>query len=173
MRLLFAFLMIFALGSSIAFAQSKITVGPGVELSIPTGDFADVSGLGVGISGRFQYSYERNLGFVGTLGYVWWGGEDIGSIKYSASALQLLLGPKIYFQKNFYGLAEVGLYSLMSSIEGTAAGTPYERSDTESNFMLSFGAGYEYRAFEMELKYFVVDPDATNLAFRVGYRFSL
>jgi len=173
MRPLLAFLIVFALGSSIAFAQSKITVGPGVELSIPTGDFGDVAGLGVGISGRFQYTYERNLGFVGTLGYLWWGGKDIGTIKYSASALQLLLGPKMYFQKNFYGLAEVGLYSVTSSVEGTAAGTPYERSDTESNFMLAFGVGYEYRAIELEVKYFVVDPDATNLALRVGYRFSL
>lgn len=173
MRLLLAFVMIFVLSSSIAFAQSKITVGPGVELSIPTGDFADIAGLGVGISGRFQYSYEQNLGFVGTLGYVWWGGEDVGSIQYSASALQILVGPKMYFQKNFYGLAEVGIYSVNSSIEGTAAGIPYEYSDTESNFMLSIGVGYEYRAFEVEIKYFVVDPDATNLALRAGYRFSL
>jgi len=173
MRLTLAFVTIFALSSSIAFAQSKITVGPGVELSVPTGDFADIAGLGVGISGRFQYSYERNLGFVGTLGYIWWGTEDIGSLKYSANALQLLLGPKMYFQKNFYGLAEVGLYSVTSSVEGTAAGIPYEYSDTESSFMLSFGVGYEYRAFEVEAKYFVIDPDATNLALRVGYRFSL
>ena len=173
MRIVLPVLVFLALCTSALVSQSKITASPGVEFSVPTGDFADAAGVGFGISGRIQYAYQPNLGFMGTLGYVWWGSKDAGSVKYSARALQILVGPKYYFQKNFYGLAEVGIYSVTGSVEGSFAGTPYDVSDTESDFMFGLGAGYEYQKFEFEVKYFLVDPDVTNLAFRVGYRFGI
>ncbi len=173
MRKILPFFLLFAACAASVSAQSKVTVSPGLELSIPTGDFADVAGVGFGVSGRIQYAMQRDLGFIGTIGYTWWGSKTVGSVKYSASALQILVGPKYYFQKNFYGLAELGISSVTGTVKGTVQGLPYERSDTESNFMLSLGAGYEYEKFEFEVKYFLVDPDVTNLAFRAGYRFTL
>jgi len=173
MRRFLPAIILLAFCASVAVSQSKITASPGVELSVPTGDFADAAGIGFGISGRIQYTYQPNLGFMGTLGYVWWGTKSAGSVKFSASALQIMVGPKFYFQKNFYGLAEIGIYSVTGSVEGTVGGSPYEISDTESDFMLAIGAGYEYQKFEFEVKYFLVDPDVTNLSFRAGYRFPI
>jgi len=173
MRKILPLLILMMAWVGVVSAQSKITASPGVELSIPTGDFADVAGVGVGISGRIQYTLQPNLGLMGTLGYTWWGSKSANSVKFSANALQILVGPKYYFQKNFYGLAEAGIYSVTGSVEGTVQGIPYDRSDTESDFMLAIGVGYEYQKFEFEVKYFLVDPDVTNLAFRAGYRFSL
>jgi hypothetical protein len=181
MKKLFAVALATLVVAGLAFGQGmpakgKMTLGIGGELSLPMGDFGDAYNLGYGGSARFQYGLEDNITLYGTVGYLVWSvDEDVLGGDASLGGLEFLAGGKYGFGSGFYGLAELGITSFSFSYDYTdpftGQTTTFDESD--SKFMLAPGVGYAYKGLTLEVKYFLLDSDFSNFAFRVGYDFAL
>ncbi len=179
-RLLFVFTAILLITSlaSAQWGQGKMSVGVGGELALPLGSWGDVAGIGIGGLGLFQYGLNEDILLTGQVGYTMWGEKDFIGAKYSASALTFLAGAKYDLSKNvtkgFYGLLQVGIYSLTQEIEfpqTTFFGiiTPgYSVSSTSSEFVILPGVGYQFDNFDISAKY-TIKGDFGNLCLNVLY----
>jgi opacity protein-like surface antigen len=126
-------------------AQNDMSLGAGLVVSLPMGDFGDAANTGFGGTAAFEMGFTPQLVGVANIGYISWGTEVDG---YSWTAVPVMLGVKYYFTPGmgFYGLGQVGLtfFSIETpSINIPGFGTIGGGSASESEFSLAVGAGYE------------------------------
>lgn len=123
--------------------QGAMSVGGGLNLGLPMGDFGNAAGFGIGFLARFQYGLNEQMALAGSIGYISFAEKN----SISSSALPILASARYYFTPGsgrVYGQADLGLTSVsqdvnisfggFGSISGTASST---------NFSLGFGGGYE------------------------------
>lgn len=148
MKKLALVLMAVAALGSMSFAQKgAMSIGGGLGLLMPMGDFADVANMGFGILPQFEYSMNEKLNLTGTVGYVSWGGESVtvpylGTWEYSFHDIPILAGAKYYFGEGKmkpYGMAKFGMHMFGVSVE--VAGV--SESESETYFGFDFGGGME------------------------------
>jgi hypothetical protein len=137
------FIVLFSLGS--INAQNKMSLGAGLVVSFPMGDFSESANTGFGGTAIFELGFMPQLVGIGQIGYVSWGTEAEG---FSYSAVPILVGVKYFFIPGigFYGTGQLGLS--IFSIETPSVSVPFlgevsggSVSSTEFTFVI--GAGYQ------------------------------
>lgn len=179
-------IVLFALFIAVTVNAQNINLSIGGELALPMGTFGDAAGIGFGGTVRGEYPLSDNLVGIADVGYLMWGGETIdlgglGEITTDYSAIPIQVGAKYYFDKSFYGLAQVGLHMFTFDAESKISiyGTPTTSSSStgESKFGAGVGAGYELPlgggALDINVKYQLVSDELSYLGARVAYKFSL
>lgn len=181
MKQLLGLLVVTVLVTSLATAQfgpdkGKMTLGPALELSLPMGDFSDMASFGVGATARFEYGLQPKIALTGNIGYIWFSGESNEAYDYSVSAIPLIAGIKYSFAPQFFVSGELGFWfsSFSADYKGEALGIPgftYDGSydDSDTNFMLAPGVGYQTGPIEAVVRFWVVDSDLSNLSLMVSY----
>jgi len=179
---IFAFVLVFPTGS---FAQSSkkvvspIRLGVDVGIGIPTGDFGKSINTGFGGNAVLTYFLQRNLLFVGELGY-WNFSKSEGGVDLKFTTIPLNVGLHLRFAQS--GLNPfVGLETLLFFNTLKSSYLSYSASDSETKFGIvplvgiayGFSSGMEFRA---NLKYTVIFTEGSNTTFLgvlVGLHFPL
>jgi opacity protein-like surface antigen len=156
-------------GLSVFTAQAQMSVGPGLEIALPIGDFSSVANLGIGATGQFQYNINESMAVTGTTGYIHFL-TDVDGVSFGMIPIQV--GFKYYFSGGLYGMGQLGLHMARSSY--SYLGTSY--SDTSNEFSFGVGAGYELALSKMKLDLagrFQLINDANYLGVRAGLVFPI
>lgn len=167
--MLTAALVIFSVASS--FAQGRFSIG--AELALPSGDFGDAVGTGFGASVRYEAPINENLSWMGTVGFITFGKEEIGGVDYTASIIPINAGIKYYFTESFNGFyagAELGLNIVKSKAEGEFFGQKINDSNSETEFGFAPQVGYHLAKFDFAVRYAIVS-DADYIGLRAAYVF--
>lgn len=158
-----------AIGSAAAqsaAAPAGKTIGLDAGLALPTGDWSDAVGLGLGALVRFEMPLGGKLVLTGRAGYLQHLSKDSdtgfgGSASSSSSQIPLLGGVRYVLRPDtastMYGAAELGLDMFRSSVE--AGGQ--SQSDSDTNLALTLGGGY--RAGKLDLRAGLLFADVGNL----------
>lgn len=163
--------------------KGKMHVGAGLELGLPVGDWSDAAGTGIGGTARFEYAFTKQIVGIFTAGYISFGGDKIANVEYSYSAIPFLPGVKYYFQNGLYGMAELGLHFFSIDVDlPTFSGGGFtfgggSTSNTETEFTLSIGGGYETPVsdnliLDANAKFSIIS-DASYIGARVGVKIPL
>ena len=157
--------------------QGKMHLGAGLELGLPIGDWSDAAGTGIGGTARFEYAFTEKVVGTFTTGYISFGGDDVGQLSYSYSAIPFLPGVKYHIQSGLYGMAELGLHFFSVDVEAPSFSfggftTGGSTSATETEFSLTLGGGYETKVsdniyLDANVKIAIVS-DANYIGARVG-----
>lgn len=134
--------------STSAFAEPK-TIGIDGGVAVPTGDWGDAVGFGIGVLARFEMPISGKLTFVARAGYIHHLEKD--DVMITVSEIPLLGGVRYGFTPTIYGAAEAGFVNYRSSVEGGG-------DDSETNLGMSLGAGY--RAGKLDVRGALYFPDA-------------
>jgi len=145
----FFIVMLFVL-IAVSFTAAKVVgnqnLGGGLQLGLPVDDyFNDAAGTGVGITLQYNRVMTPEIVLTASTGYILWGGEDYGGASWSWSEIPIRGGVKYFFSPSFYGIGELALHMYMFSVEYDQSYwglTDY--SDSESEFGVSIGVGYEH-----------------------------
>lgn len=123
--------------------QGAMSVGGGLNLGLPLGNFGNAAGFGFGFQARFQYGLNNDLALAGSLGYISFGEKNSAS----SSVFPILVSARYYFtpgESRVYGQADAGLTSFSQTINfnfgGFGSGSV---TGSSTNFSLGFGGGYE------------------------------
>ncbi len=114
---LFLFILTFCFVANSSAQENSL--GVGVEVAIPSGDFSTFYSLGIG--GLATYGYEVNPDLMLTLkaGYLSFSGKDInGYTVPTSSVVPVLAGAKYFFmpgETRFYGSVDAGMYFFSNS----------------------------------------------------------
>jgi hypothetical protein len=151
-------------------AKSKHTLGANVELSIPTGEFADVAGTGIGGNLKYQYFAMPEGALTLTAGYLSWEEKALSSLTaLKTSAFNFMIGGKFFITEGFYGSVEGGLYFLDYNFTGPVV----DQVGKTDRFMLPIGIGYEKSGFEAGARYMLLDTELPSFSITLGYNFGL
>lgn len=144
MKTIISILVVFLFSIGSLNAQSKMSVGAGLVVSLPMGDFGDAANTGFGGTAAFELGFTPQLVGVGHIGYIVYGTE---SDLVDFSTVPLLVGVKYYFVPAvaFYGIGQIGLNFFSTTVEvpqvfGFGGGSV---SGSSSEFTFVLGAGYE------------------------------
>jgi len=153
------------------------TLGLDGGLDMPTGDWSDGTGIGIGALARFEMPLAPKLALTARAGYIQHLGKDVdtgfGSGSSSAAEIPLLGGVRYAFSQQptsaIYGAAELGLvvFRVSVDIDGMS------QSNSDTNLGMSLGGGY--RTGKLDLRGALLFPDlghAGNLGLMatVGYQ---
>lgn len=144
MKTILSLLIVFLFSVTSLNAQNKMSLGAGLVVSFPMGDFGDAANTGFGGTAIFELAFMPQLIGVGQIGYLVYGTE---SDAVDFSSVPLLVGVKYYFVPGigFYGIGEIGLNFFSTSVEipsvfGYGGGSV---SETSTKFTFVIGAGYQ------------------------------
>jgi hypothetical protein len=173
MKKLFAVLVAIALVASFASAQDiwgqgKMSAGVGAELALPMGTWGDAVGMGIGGFGLFQYGVTPEILLTGQIGYTSWMEKEVGPYKFSANALIFIAGGKYSFGNGFYGMAQLGIYSLTQKVSPAV----WYGDISSSEFVILPGVGYQMGNIDISAKY-TVKGNFDNVCLNVAYIFPL
>jgi opacity protein-like surface antigen len=118
--------------ATMSFAQITVSVSP--ELAIPVGDMADVTGIGIGGTGRATYNVKPNLSVGLNIGYIIMG--EKGNATSSLVPVELVAIHKCVKVPGLYGGLQIGTNIWMSDVSGV---------DTEMKFSAAPFIGYSYK----------------------------
>lgn len=148
--------------AAVAFSQeNRFSVG--LELGIPTGDFGEVAGFGVGGSLGYEIPVGDKLGVIAQAGYVSFAGKEydlgfFGTVKGpSWGMIPVQAGAKFYFTDNQEGAYLFGMVGIHSMSAGGA-----------SNTELSFAPGLGYivgENIDLGLRYQIISGDGSSLSY--------
>ncbi len=156
-------LAVFLTAAAVFALEKDIGFDGAVEFAFPMGDFADVAGLGLGITGKAYYPYNQNVDITGKLGYIYISGEDSD---WNFSEIPIMFGGRYKFPNKFYGSFEMGFTVF------TMEWNDYEEDETELSF--AFGGGYIHNRYDFSAFINSVQTDgdsANHFGIRIGYRF--
>jgi hypothetical protein len=147
--------------SGVANAETK-TIGIDGGVAVPTGDWSDAVGFGIGALARFEMPLKEKLTLTARAGYIQHlekeGGDMFGGeSKSSAAEIPLFGGIRYAFKQEatsaIYGAAELGfcMYRVSLDVGGM------ESSDSDTNLGMSLGAGY--RTGKLDLRGGLWFPD--------------
>jgi opacity protein-like surface antigen len=159
-------------------AQDKMSIGAGLVISLPMGDFGDAANTGFGGTAAFEMSFTPQLVGVGNIGYIAWGTDVDG---FGWSAVPVMAGVKYYFTPGmgFYGLGQVGLtFFSFETPSITFFGTTIGGGTASSSeFSLAIGAGYEMPiGTNLMLDFtgaFNLISDLNHISLRAGVKYGL
>lgn len=178
MKKLTLFLIVFLFSFSIINAQNKMSLGGGLVISLPMGDFGESANTGFGATAVFELGFMPQLIGVANIGYISYG-TDVDEVSFSS--VPLIFGVKYFFVPGigFYGIGQLGLNFFSTSVDipeiGGFGGGSASATSTEFTFVI--GAGYQlpvgsnvYLDFNGT---FNLVSDFNNLQFWAGAKFGL
>ena len=143
-------------------------IGADLQLALPLGSFSDVSNIGIGVLGRFEYTVLPQLNLTGRLGFTYFVGKN--DLKFWT--IPILVGGKFTVAPNFYIAGEIGLFNNHSSVDIPGFGSV---SASETDFGLTAGAGYRLNGLDLRLLFEFLDlghaGDTTAVVASVGWDF--
>ena len=159
-------------------AADKMSLGAGLVVSFPMGDFGEAANTGFGGTAVFELGFMPQLVGVANIGYISYG-TDADEVTFSS--VPLLFGVKYYFVKGigFYGVSQIGFNFFSTSVDipsvpGYSGGSA---SATSTEFTFLIGAGYQlpvgsnvYLDFNGT---FNLISDFNNFQFWAGAKFGL
>ena len=151
--------------SNVAFAEKTIGIDGGV--AVPTGDWGDAVGFGIGALAKFEMPVKDKLVFTARAGYIQHmekeGDSDASS---TTSEIPLFGGIRYVFSQQatsaIYGAAELGFVNYRISIDVGEE----SMSDSDTNFGMTLGAGY--RMGKLDLRGGLYFPDVDNAGDAMG-----
>jgi hypothetical protein len=166
--------------SNLAFADGK-TIGIDGGVAVPTGDWGDAVGFGIGALARFEMPIKDKLVFTARAGYIQHmekeGDSALGGDASSTtSEIPLFAGIRYVFSQSttsaIYGAAELGFVNYRISIDvGDES-----MSDSDTNFGMTLGAGYRMGKLDLRGGLYFPDVDeagdAMGIMATVGYDIS-
>lgn len=126
--------------------RTKI-IGVDAGIAMPTGDWSDAVGFGIGALARFEMPLGPGLTLTARAGYIHHLSKDQdtgfgGSASSSAAQIPLFGGVRYAFSQHattaLYGAAELGLDMFRSSVDVGGQ----SMSDSDTNLGMSLGGGY-------------------------------
>jgi hypothetical protein len=151
-------------------------IGVGADFGIPTGDFGDLSKLGIGGYAKALFGIGTAGQITFTTGYTSFGWKDeykdlLGVEKASFNVIPLMAGYRHNFG-GFYAEPQVG-YNIFGARAKAGGET---ESDSEGMFAWAIGFGYVVNNFDIGTRYHSMHKDGDSEAFvgiRIGYNFNL
>jgi hypothetical protein len=150
--------------SSSAFADDK-TIGIDGGVAVPTGDWGDAVGFGIGALARFEMPLKDKLVFTARAGYIQHmekeGNSELGGDSSSTtSEIPLFGGIRYAFSQQatsaIYGAAELGFVNYRVSVDiGDDS-----MSNSDTNLGMTLGAGY--RTGKLDIRGGLYFPDVDN-----------
>lgn len=142
-------------------ASTDKTIGLDGGFAMPTGDWAEGVGFGIGALARFEMPLRDKLVLTARAGYIQHlekeADGDFGDSKSSTSQIPLFGGVRYAFSQRatsaIYGAAELGFVMYRVSID--VGGESMSESDT--NLGMTLGAGY--RAGKLDIRGGLLFPD--------------
>ena len=166
--------------TSVSEAQKRdMFIGGGVEISLPQGDFGDAFTLGYGATASFEMPFSKQLHAIATAGYIMWSADEDNwgaNTDVTSGSIPILGGVKYYFDKKggFYVLGQAGFYMSSESVE---VGGVEIFDDSESDFAVRAGGGYEMPLGKKAIldisAFYVMIEDANNIGVRAAAKFPL
>ncbi len=153
---------------------AKHSVGADFLLVVPVGDYADFTGVGFGLLGRYELRLMPELALTGRFGFVGHAPHKVGGMKLRTWEMPLLAGGRYYSKIGIWAGAELGLVVIGSRVSGVA--TPFgtfSGNDTVARFGMVLSGGYRWRDLDFGVALFVPDiDDFLGITFTVGYTFA-
>ena len=149
--------------TNLAAAENIKTIGIDGGVAVPTGDWADAVGFGIGALARFEMPLREKMTLTARAGYIQHlekeAGSDFGGgdSKSSTSQVPLFGGIRYAFSQSatssFYGAAELGfvMYRVSIDVGGDSM------SDSDTNLGMTLGAGY--RTGKLDVRGGLLFPD--------------
>lgn len=165
-----SFVLASLLISNVALADGK-TIGIDGGVAVPTGDWGDAVGFGIGALARFEMPLKDKLVFTARAGYIQHmakeaGGDVGGDASSTTSQIPLFGGIRYAFKQGatsaIYGAAELGFVNYRVSTD--VGGMSMSGSDT--NLGMTLGAGY--RTGKLDLRGGLYFPDVDNAGDAMG-----
>lgn len=185
-RLFLLLILILAVGISQSRAQTVIDFSGGLNIALPTGDFANYTGFGYGVSARVDFHVLEKSELYLLAGYMKFTGERMqlfsGSFERDYTMVPFLIGIKHDFNENWYGVIDVGVHILSYEYDfyNVPSNNPSSVPDdiTTNSFGIGFGLGMQTPIsdeFMLDIlpKFNFVEDDANYLDFRVGVRYRI
>jgi hypothetical protein len=142
--------------------------GFGLEAGAPVGSYSNIYTLGAGLT--LRYSYHAGPGFVTlTTGAIGFAPKIVAGQKGKAGIdIPLRFGYKYVIQQHFFVSGELGYVSI-KTYYGSNGKT---LSNTQGSVLAAIGAGYQYNAFEIGLR-FETHPavSGSTIGVRLGFNF--
>ena len=152
----FLFSALFAFALTPAFSQFNA----GLDVGFPSGSWSDGWSTGIGLSGRYEASIQRQLNWTASIGFLSFSGKTVSGFKFpSETIIPVVGGVKYYFQKDnagVYGAADMGLF--------------FGNNDAGTKFGFSPGLGYRLSKLDFALRYNLV-TDISYWGLRAAYIF--
>jgi len=144
MKTILSLLIVFLFSVTSLNAQNKMSLGAGLVVSFPMGDFGESANTGFGGTAIFELGFMPQLVGVANIGYISYG-TDADEVTFSS--VPLLFGVKYYFVRSigFYGISQIGFNFFSTSVDipsvpGYSGGSA---SATSTEFTFVIGAGYQ------------------------------
>jgi len=163
-----------------ASAQSKMSVGAGLDIMLPVGSFGDSWGTGFGGTAEFDYTINPKFAVTGKLGFLSWSSKNLPSgVSATYSGAPVLVGIKWYpsfIPQNsvrIYGHFELGF--MLGSLSASGHYASVTASGTDFTLVPSVGveipAGPK-GAIDISARYFDISKKG-SIGFRAGYKLSI
>ena len=121
-------------------AQAKMRLGAEGAFVLPIGDWADASGIGIGVMGRLDYMVTPKLAVTGHPGYIFHLGKEVEGTGIELSTTELLItgGVRYFVTPELSVGAETGfnIWTVKASADGESD------SESENRVPLLLGGGY-------------------------------
>jgi hypothetical protein len=146
-KVLASLAILVALCSVSAPASAEVNLRAGVDgaFILPVGNWGDITGMGFGALGKFEYAVMPELTTTFRIGYLF----HLKKNDFSTAELPIMFGAKYFFLGDYkvgglYGALELGLTRLTAtaSFMGTSI------SSSSFKFGTTIGAGYEWSGFD-------------------------
>lgn len=181
-KILTSVFLLVAFFATTAFAQKgDITIGAGIDVGLPIGDFGEGYGVGIGATAKGMYGLSDAGQATLTLGFIRFGLKDTpDGMSGSAGLIPVLAGYRHRFD-DLYAEGQIGLTVVRSSVtvkglEGIPGLGSIGGSSSKTNFGYAFGGGYLFNNWDLGLRFQGVSGEGGSLNFvalRVGYNFAL
>lgn len=162
-----------AFAATSATADTPRTLGIDGGSVLPTGDWGDAAGLGLGALARLEMPLAPKLTLAARLGYFHHLSQENNGADSSTSEIPLFGGARYQFSgtetAQIYGAAELGFVISRISIDANGQ----SMSDSDTNLGMSLGGGYRKGKLDLRANLFFPDVgelgDALGLMATVGY----
>lgn len=171
-KVLASLAILVALCSVSAPASAEVNLRAGVDgaFILPVGDWGDISGMGFGGLGKFEYAVMKELTTTFRIGYLF----HLEKNSLSTSELPIMVGAKYFFLGDYkvgglYGALELGMTRLGVKVNfmGVSA------TSNEFKFGTTIGAGYEWSGFDFRAQLYAPSlgdfADFMGVLVTVGY----
>jgi Outer membrane protein beta-barrel domain len=146
--------------STAALADTK-TIGIDGGIAVPTGDWGDAVGFGIGALARFEMPIKDKLFFAARAGYIQHLEKEDSNT--TVSEIPLFAGVRYMFTPTIYGVGELGFVNYRFSVDVGGE----SMSDSETNLGMTLGAGYRSGKLDIRGGLFFPDVDKADDAMAV------
>lgn len=143
-------------------------------IALPSGNFGDFAGTGIGGVGTLLYEFEDNLVFSGSVGFISMGGKTrsasvfFSDWDYSYKIIPITTGARYYLKPEGEGLrpyvgGDIGYYIYSVSVEDANGASVGSVSGT-SNFGIAPAVGFQMGILDVQANYSLADFNYLGLS---------